>query len=86
MIERGGPSVHPVVTAILVAWMVAIFVSFGLKAPRNAVVHVAFAVCSLAIGSSIFVILAFDRPFAGALRISNQSVRIALAHMLPPDR
>jgi hypothetical protein len=86
MIERGGPSVHPVVTAILVAWMVAIFVSFGLKAPRNAVVYAAFAVCALAIGSSIFVILAFDSPFVGALRMSGQPVRTALAHMLPPGQ
>jgi hypothetical protein len=83
MIERGGPSVHPVVTAILAAWMVAIFVSFGLKAPRNVVVYAAFAICALAIGSSIFVILAFDSPFVGALRISSQPVRTPLAHMRP---
>jgi hypothetical protein len=83
MIERGGPNVRPVVTGILVAWMVAIFVSFGLKAPRNAIVYAAFAVCALAIGSSIFIILAFDSPFAGAMRISSQPVRTALAHMLP---
>jgi uncharacterized protein (DUF486 family) len=86
MIERGGPSVRPVVIGILVAWMVAIFVSFGLKAPRNAIVYAAFAVCALAIGSSIFIILAFDSPFVGAMRISSQPVRSALAHMLPADQ
>jgi hypothetical protein len=66
--------------------MVAIFVSFGLKAPRNVVVYAAFAICALAIGSSIFVILAFDSPFVGALRISSQPVSTALAHMLPPGQ
>lgn len=86
MIERGGPGVRPVVIGILVAWMVAIFVSFGLKAPRNAIVYAAFAICAFAIGSSIFIILAFDSPFAGAMRISSQPVRTALAHMLPADQ
>ena len=84
MIERAGPSVRPVVIGILVAWIVAIFVSFGLKAPRNLIVYVAFGVCALAIGSSIFIILAYDSPFAGSLRISDMPVRTALAHMLPP--
>jgi uncharacterized protein (DUF486 family) len=83
MIERGGASVRPVIIIILVAWIVAIFVSFGLKAPRNTIVYTAFVVCALAIGSSIFIILAFDSPFAGAMRISSQPVRTALAHMLP---
>jgi hypothetical protein len=86
MIQRGEPSVRPIVTTVLVAWMVAIFISFGLRAPRNATVYAAFAVCALAIGSSIFIILAFDSPFAGAMRISNQPVRTALAHMLPTDQ
>ena len=45
---------------------------------------VAFGVCALAIGSSIFIILAYDSPFAGSLRISDMPVRTALAHMLPP--
>lgn len=86
MIERGGPSIRPIVTAILVAWMVAIFISFGLRAPRNAIVYAAFAICALAIGSSIFIILAFDSPFVGAKQISSQPVRAALAHMLPTDQ
>jgi hypothetical protein len=86
MIERAGPSVRPVVIDILVAWIVAIFISFGLNAPRNAVVHVAFVVCSLAIGSSIFIVLEFDSPFQGVMRISSQPVHSALAHMVPAEK
>jgi hypothetical protein len=83
MIERSGPSVRPILIEILVAWIVAIFVSFGLNAPRNAIIHVAFAICALAIGSSIFIVLQLDSPFAGAMQISSQPVQSALAHMLP---
>jgi hypothetical protein len=36
LIERAGPSVHPVMIVILVSWVVAIFVSFGMNAPRHA--------------------------------------------------
>ena len=86
MIERSGPSVRPVVIGILVSWIMAIFVSFGLNAPRNAIVQAAFLVCSLAIGSSIFIVLQLDSPFAGVMRISSQPIRTALEHMVPVGR
>lgn len=86
MIERAGPSVRPVVIEILVAWIVAIFISFGLNAPRNAIVYLAFAICALAIGSSIFIVLQFDSPFQGVLQISSQPMQSALAHMLPLEK
>ncbi len=83
LIERSGPSVRPGIMAILVAWIVAIFISFGLNAPRHATVHVAFMVCALAIGSAIFIILQLDSPFSGLVPISNEPVETALANMLP---
>lgn len=86
LIEHAGPSVRPVTIAILASWIVAIFVSFGLNAPRNATVVAAFVLCALAIGSSIFLILQLDSPFEGVLRVSSQPVQVALAHMLPPGR
>ena len=83
LIERAGPSVRPVVIAILAAWIAAIFVSFGLNAPRNGTVVAAFLVCAGAIGTAIFLVLQLDDPFGGILKISGTPVRIALAHMLP---
>jgi hypothetical protein len=68
----------------LVAWMFAIFVSFGPKTPRNYVVYAAFTVYALAICSSIFVIP--NSVFVGAPRIPSKSVRTALAHMLRPGQ
>ena len=70
LIEQSGPSVHVTVIAILVAWIIAIFVSFGMNAPRNPTVYAALLICALAMGSAIFLILELDRPFEGLLRIS----------------
>lgn len=86
LIEHTGPSVRPVTIAILASWIVAIFASFGMNAPRNGLVMVAFLICALSIGSSIYLILQLDSPFEGLLQVSSQPVRIALQHMLPPGR
>ncbi|MBN9507740.1 MAG: hypothetical protein J0I21_01345 [Alphaproteobacteria bacterium] len=83
LIERAGPSVRPIVVGILAAWIAAIFVSFGLNAPRNGTVVAAFLVCAGAIGTAIFLVLQLDDPFGGILKISGTPVRIALAHMVP---
>lgn len=81
LIDQREPSVRPAVLVILVIWIALIFVGFGLNAPRNGTVIAAFAVCSLAIGGAIFLVLELDSPFGGIIRISNRSIATALVHM-----
>ena len=81
LIGEQNPSVSPIVLIVLVSWITAIFVSFGLNAPRNALVIASFLICALAIGGSIFRILEMDRPRDGALRISSQPLRGVLTRM-----
>jgi hypothetical protein len=83
LIEQQGPTVQPVVLAILVSWIVVIFGSFGFNAPRNATVTAAFLVCSLAIGGSVFLIMEMDNPLEGLLKIPSAPMQSALAHMKP---
>lgn len=83
LIERAGSSLHPVVMVILVLWIAALFVSFGLNAPQHATMYAVFLVLSFAIGSAMFLVLEMDRPFIGLLRISGQPIETALGHMLP---
>ncbi|MEO9191566.1 MAG: hypothetical protein ABI224_16415 [Acetobacteraceae bacterium] len=83
LIDQREPSVRPAMLAILVIWIVLIFVGFGLNAPRNGTIIVAFAVCALAIGGAIFLVLELDSPFRGIMRISNRSITTALTHMPP---
>ena len=81
LIEQSGTNIHSTVLVILVCWIVSIFISFGLNAPRNGTVVVGFLVCSIAIGGSIFLILELDHPLSGVLRISSWPVEHALAYM-----
>jgi hypothetical protein len=81
LIGEQGPNVSPVVLAILVSWITVIFMSFGLNAPRNATIAIAFLICALTIGASIFLILEMDRPLAGILQISSQPLHEVLGQM-----
>ncbi len=67
--------------AVVVSWLVAIFISFGLFAPRNATVMITLIVCALAASLAIFIILSMYSPFHGVLRISPVSADTALSQM-----
>ncbi len=84
LINQEG-SISPVLLVIMVAWITVIFASFGLNAPRNATVVAAFFVCSLSIGTSIFLILEMDTPFDGVIMISGAPMKNALAHLQAED-
>ncbi len=81
IVEQQGPTVRLPVLAILVSWIMLIFGSFGLNAPRNATITTALLLCSLAIGGSVFLIFELDSPFAGVLAVSSVPMRSALEHM-----
>jgi hypothetical protein len=60
-----GASLPTPFLAVLLFWLTIIFASFGLFAPRNALVLVALLVCALSVGSAIFLVLELDSPFGG---------------------
>jgi hypothetical protein len=57
---------------VVVFWLVVIFLSFAAIAPRNAIATTALMISALSAAAAIFLILELDRPFSGALRISNE--------------
>lgn len=81
LIGEQGRNVSPVMLGVLVSWITLIFLSFGINAPRNAMVATSFLICSAAIGGAIFLILEMDRPLQGVLQISSWPLRNALAQM-----
>jgi hypothetical protein len=81
LIAEQGQSVSPVVLIVLVSWIMLIFLSFGIFAPRNALVVVSLFVCAVSIGGAIFLILEMDRPIDGIMQISSWPVRNVLAQM-----
>jgi len=83
MIEQGGSKIQPIVLLVLVLWIAFLFATFGLNAPRNAMVVASFLICSLAIGGSIYLIMEMDQPLAGSMKISSWPITNALSHMPP---
>jgi hypothetical protein len=69
--------------AVVVAWLTAIFISFGLFAPRNNTVMVTMIVCAIAVSGAVFIIMAMYTPFSGVMKISSLPMRDALIRMGP---
>jgi hypothetical protein len=63
---------------ILVFWLVTIFTSFGLFAPRNSTVITALLVASLSVAGAIFLILEMDQPYGGLISISSAPLSSAM--------
>ncbi len=82
LIEEAHGSISQPFLRVLVFWLMVVFASFGLYAPRNGMVLVAIALCAACLTSAMFVILDMDIPYGGLFGISSQSMRGALAHML----
>lgn len=68
--------------AVVTAWLVFIFFSFGLFAPRIPNAVVTLIICAMAVSAAIFIILSMNSPFSGVLRISPTAVRDALSQMV----
>jgi Protein of unknown function (DUF4239) len=81
MYEQEANSVSKPILVILVFWLTAIFISFGLFAPRNATVITALFVAGLSVSGAIFLILEMYAPFGGLIEISSASLRKGLAQL-----
>jgi len=77
----GETSVPSPFLVVLIFWLTIIFASFGLFAPRNATVFAVLFVCALSVGSAVFLITELHTPFTGLIRVSDDPLRYALAHL-----
>jgi hypothetical protein len=64
---------------VLMFWLVVVFASFGLGAPRNMLAFCMLGLGAVSIASAVFVILDLDSPFAGFFQVSSLPLRAALA-------
>ena len=77
--EEATSTTPPVFLAVLVSWLVMMFASFGLFAPRHGTAVAALFCGSLAVATSIFLIEEMNRPFGGLIAIPGQPMRDALS-------
>jgi len=81
MFEQTGSFISIPLLAVLVFWLVIIFSSFGLFAPRNATAIATLFICALAVSGAIYLILEMYSPFEGLMQISSAPLRNALAQL-----
>lgn len=66
---------------ILIFWLVLLFVSFGLFAPRNVMALVVLSIGACAISAAIFLVLELNQPLDGFIKVSSAPLRNALNHL-----
>ncbi len=81
LIEQEQTALPFPLLVILVLWLILLFVSFGLYAPRNATAVAVLFIGACAISASIFLVLELNRPLEGFIKVSNGPLIDALRHM-----
>ncbi len=72
------PSISKPLLVVVVAWLVVIFLSFSLVAPRNATAALSLVVAAISVSGAILLILELDHPFGGLVRIPSTPIVNAL--------
>ena len=81
LIEQSEGAIPWPLIAMLVAWLVLIFASFGFRAPKNAITLATYVVSAALIAGAIYLILDMDVPFSGPIQISPVPLERALAEL-----
>jgi len=82
VIEQARPSFSPPFYWVLVFWLVILFASIGLTAPKGPVTVIVIALSAISVSAAMFVILDLDTPYGGLFGIPSASMRHALADMM----
>jgi hypothetical protein len=77
IIQQNLSSVPLPFLALVVMWLTALFLSFGLFAPSNSTAIVSPFVCVLAISAAFKVVLDMDTPFGGPVHVSGFPLRLS---------
>jgi hypothetical protein len=67
---------------MLVAWLMMIFVCFGLRAPANPLVATMIALSAATLSSMMFAVMDIVNPYQGLYNISSKNMHQALDTML----
>src|SRR5260370_14009284 len=78
LLAQSIPSVSMPMLITVDCWLVVIFASFSLVAPRNATTTVALIVAVLSVVGAVFVVLALAPSLSGVIRSSSAPVETVL--------
>jgi hypothetical protein len=80
MVAQKTSSVPKPLLAVLVFWLILLFMSFGLFVRPNVAVVSLFA-SALAVCAAIYLILEMYQPYSGLIQVSDAPLRTALAQL-----
>lgn len=81
MYEQRSVPVPTLLLVLLIFWLIALFISFGLFAPPNLTVVVSLFVASAAICGAVFLIVEMYYPYGGLIQVSAAPLRAAIAQL-----
>jgi len=79
LFAQSGSSISKPFLVIVVFWLTALYLSFGLFAPVNGTAFATLVVSALSVAGAMFLILDLDHPFSGFMQISDAPLQNALA-------
>jgi len=86
MYEQAGTMISPPFLVILIFWISALFLGFGLLARFNATLVVVLFVGALSVSGAILLILELHNPYRGLIQLSDAPIREALAQLAAPAK
>jgi hypothetical protein len=81
MLTQRSVPVPKLLLVMLVFWLIALFISFGLFAPPNFTVVVSLLVASAAVCGAVFLMVEMYYPYGGLIQVSPAPLISALAQM-----
>jgi hypothetical protein len=78
---QGTISISIPLLVMLVFWLTAIFMSFGLFAPPNGIVAASLFISALSVSGAILIVLEMYRPYEGLIQVSNGPLRGVLTQL-----
>lgn len=82
VIEDAGTTLSAPFFWILIFWLIIVFLTLGLAAPRNKIATLGILLCAVSLSSAVFVVTDLSRPYRGLMSISSADMRATLAQML----
>jgi hypothetical protein len=81
MYEQQSVSISMPMLIILVSWLTALFISFGLLAPANGTVITSLFVSALSVSGAILLILELYTPYHGLIKVGSATLHAAFTQL-----
>jgi hypothetical protein len=81
LIEQAQSTLPMLFLVMLLFWLTALHLSFGLFAARNATVIAVLLISALSVSGAVFLILEMNHPLDGMIKVSSAPLRKALEHL-----